>query len=456
MSQCGLCLSCGAPFLPSATELASFGRQGNQSILYLNAECDVNRELRQKFEKPVYASPKQAAHVFHESHHATAVDFMCNHHTGDSGLAWPAAGAIPAQNGPFAFNKAPRGENDRGSSLAVWAPPAAADRLAYTPLLNHIVAVANHPAVPARDGVWRAGLDERYLTCLACNSIMTQQSNMAYTLGYTTTGRKNPHGCAISGRPIKITSAVINGRALVNAYGHWTVRHNAPRVDHPTLDASDSAAPHVAYYLHMCLPLIDAAQPDPFNVPRSGQAARKLYIELSWIVLEIASLANLIEEGKRYSVGGKLSHGMQQHLGALDFYVSYFLFRLCQFEHKEAMSQRGVNFIQWHQKYYWDAVNCPDLFPRGTDLIGTRVYANTSVDARTLLQDIASGLMTLYTVDLRQFVQFVVGEIGALPIGITSYFLPPAALRVLKRRERLQVRLFFLNVSRPQAARASA
>ena len=445
MSQCGLCLSCGAPFLPTAAELATFGRQGNQSILYLNAECDVNRELRQKFEKPVYASPRQGAHVFHKSHHATAIDYMCNHHTGDSTLNWPVGvnAVIPDQNGPFAFQKAPEGSADKGASLAVWGPPPPGDRLAYTDLLNHIVTAAARPALANRNAEWRRGLDERYNTCTACNSLMTQQSNMAYTLGYGTTGRQNPHGCAIINRPITVRPAVTGNYGLANAYNRWRPRANGAPVNHPTLDASDSAAPHVAYYLHMCLPSINVAHPDPFNIPGSGQAARKLYIELCWIVLEIASLANLIEEGKRYSPGGKLSHGMQQHLGALDFYVSYFLFRLCYFEHKEDMSRRGVNFIQWHQKYYWDAVNCPALFPRGTDLIGTRVYTNTSIDARTLLQNIAEGLMALYTGEMAQLVQFVAGNTAGLPLEITSYFLPPSALRELKLREQLQVTLFF-------------
>jgi hypothetical protein len=445
--QCGLCLSCGTPFLPTARELAMFGRVGNQSILYLNAECEINRELLQKYEKPVYSSAMHGAHVFHKSHHATAIDYMCDHHTGDESLAWPAANAvIPAQNGPLAFEKTPTGNANKGASLAVWNAPPAGERLAYTNLLNHIVAVALIPALADRDAMWRGGLDERYDTCTSCNAIMTQQSNMAYTLGYTTTGHQNPHGCAIVRQPIHIRAANVRGQGLSNAYGRWTQQAGSLIVNHPTLDASDSAAPHVAYYLHMCLPLINPANPDPFNILGAGRAARRLYIELCWLVLEIASLANLIEEGKRYSVGGKLSHGLHQHLGALDFYVSYFLWRLCYFEFMHTRGLRDLDFIQWHQKYYWDAVNCPALFPRGTDLIGSMVYANTSINARVLLKDIADGLMVLYSRQLQPLIQFIVLEgvaRAALPLGVSSYFLPLAALRELKRRERRQVFIFF-------------
>ena len=89
-----------------------------------------------------------------------------------------------------------------------------------------------------------------------------------------------------------------------------------------------------------------------------------------------------------------LSHGMHQHLGALDLYVSFFLWRLVQFEFGARVSA-VLDFVQWHQKYYWDAIDCKAMFKRNHshDIIGRFVYGTTNQPGRALVESICKNLI---------------------------------------------------------------
>ena len=168
---------------------------------------------------------------------------------------------------------------------------------------------------------------------------------------------------------------------------------------------------------------------------------RSLYLHLSWIILEIACLATLRDLGKLYDPVGARSHGPQQHSGALDIYVSYFIYRLMQFQYGEHVEREGLDFVQWHQKYYWDAINCKALFPRNriTRLIADRVYTTVMQGSKPLVQEICQGLIRLYVDDLDSLVSFVTNQPYDLPMEIRSYFLPLPAMRELRRRSARQV-----------------
>jgi hypothetical protein len=122
--------------------------------------------------------------------------------------------------------------------------------------------------------------------------------------------------------------------------------------------------------------------------------------------------------------------------------VSYFVFRLMQFEHGLLVRRAGLDFVQWHQKYYWDALNCKGLFPveLATSLLGARVYSSVAQPSRDLLEDICGGLMNLYTTDLQPLIMFVTDQRAGLPLEVTAYFLPLPAMRELKARSGRQVR----------------
>lgn len=87
---------------------------------------------------------------------------------------------------------------------------------------------------------------------------------------------------------------------------------------------------------------------------------------------------------------------MHQHLGALDLYVSFFLWRLVQFEYGQRVSA-VLDFAQWHQKFFWDAIDCKALFKHqgGQDILGRLVYGTTHQPGRALVESICKNLIRL-------------------------------------------------------------
>lgn len=459
-AQCGLCLSCGAPFLPSSKEVSFYNRKGNLSVLYLNAEFENDPELRRLFDKPKFSEPRDMAHIFHVSHHSTAIDYMCNHHTGDESPTMPAAGhALPRRNGPLPYFISPT--SNVGPHCAVWARPPEDERLDFSTMLDHIVDSASHVSRHNRDTRRPLSIDMTYPMCKGCNAIMTSTANMRYIVGFCATARSNQNGCIIPNDTTPISAAVASkggGRELKFAYGNWTCPNPAVVSLHPAYDATDAVAPHVAYFLHTCLPFVSDAHPDPFDnaaMPGSVRTARTLYIELSWLILEIACIATLIEFGHRYDGGGR-SHGMQQHWGALDIYVSFFLWRLFEFDHKEAVLRTGLDFQQWHQKYFWDVIHCTALFPAPLPnaTVGVTVYNSTDINSRDLLELICERLMDIYLVKLPPLFNFLRGFNPAPPLTdeqlfVNKYFLPLRAMVQLRNTAIAQARPLPFPTPRP-------
>ena len=452
--QCALCLSCGSPFLPKSTEADTYLRKGTQSVLFLNQEFEDNHELRRKYNIAKYTDVKQAGHIFHDSHHQLALEYMCTRHTGDANVRWAGGGVRVVPDGvnvPMPYMKNPQGKKDKGPMLATWNAPPEDSRLDFRSLLHLLISAAD--LTSARPSL--INLDETYAICKACNMIMTQQNNMNFHLGLKTMRAVNP-APLLGPRGDMITQWKANTRSASprEAYGRWSrIAGAAGRGTlHPHGNTGDDLTPGIAYYLHMCLPFLGGGAPDPFT--RIGNAdmrgpARSLYLHLSWIILEIACLATLRDLGKLYDPVGARSHGPQQHSGALDIYVSYFIYRLMQFEYGEQVEREGLDFVQWHQKYYWDAINCKGLFPqhRITRLIADRVYTTVMQGSKPLVQEICKGLMDLYEQDLDPLVRFVTNQPVDLPMEIRSYFLPLPAMRELRRRSARQVMLLAVLLS---------
>ncbi len=443
--QCGLCLSCGAPFLPKASAVDLLRHKGNTSVLFLNMEFSGNNDIRQRYEYAKYASPKDASHLFHDSHHRSALEYMCEHHTGDSDVGWhgpivPNALVPAAPNGPLPYYRSPTSKRSKGPMVAVWNRPPPQHRLDFTPLLDGVVHAANQTT--ARPTLQNYA--ETQALCRGCNLIMTQENDMHFHLGLGRMRAVNT-GPIVSGTPVRHYKANDRNTDALAAYGVWRKAAGTP-TQHPLGNASDDLTPMVAYYLHMCLPYVQLpGHPDPFqqhiaNAPMRFHA-RSLYLQLCWIILEIACVATLRDVGRLYAPVGSRSHGPQQHSGVLDLYVSFFLFRLMQFEFGTNVRREGLDFVQWHQKYFWDALNCKEMFPveQATALLGARVYSSVVQPSRDLVQDICGGLMHLYDHELRPLILFVTNQHGTLPMEITSYFLPLPVMRELKARSGRQV-----------------
>lgn len=443
--QCGLCLSCGAPFLPNAAAVDLFRHKGNTSVLFLNMEFAGNADIRQRYEYAKYSSAKDASHMFHDSHHRSALEYMCDHHTGDSDVTW--GGLVmrnivvtAANNGPLPYYRTPTSKRSKGPMVATWGRPPAQERLNFETMLEFILEAGNLPDSRAT----QQNYDETYALCKGCNLIMTQENNMNFHLGLGRMRATNT-GPLVMGSPVKQYKANDFGNDQFSAYGRWK-KGAGTCTRHPQGAAQDDLTPMLAYYLHMSLPFVqNQNDQDQFyqNIrnPRMAQAARALYLQQAWIILEIACVATLRDRGRLYAPLGSRSHGPQQHSGVLDLYVSFFLFRLMQFEFGNTVRKEGLDFIQWHQKYFWDALNCKGLFPvqQATTLLGARVYSSVVQPSRDLLQDICEGLMRLYREDLRPLILFAANQRQDLPMEITAYFLPLPAMRELKARSGRQV-----------------
>ena len=454
LHQCGLCLSCGVPFMPSSDDTDLYRHTGNLSILFLNVEFKNNHQIQLQYQTPKFTSDKQESHVFHDSHHSTALNHMCNHHTGDSNLSWPAAAAngtvFPdTPNGPIPYYRSPGSKKGRQPHGAVWNAPPEADRLDFSPLLDHTISAAQKSTARA----FEQNLSQTFSICRGCNAIMTQRNDMEYHLGLGNMRSENsdPLIKTYTPAPIMQNKATDHNKDPKNGYGVWTRARGAGALS-PSGKKEDDLTPAVAYYLHLCLPFIDGTHANPFDQitglaqDEMRRSARTLYLELSWVILEIACVATLKERGRLYKPLGERSHGPHQHAGVLDFYVSYFVFRMLQFEYGEDVYREGLDFVQWHQKYYTDATNCKELFKNGAGvardkLLASLVYSNTNKPSRELLVDICTGLMTLYTETLKPLIEFTRGRQAqaSLPIGVKQYFLPLPAMRELRRRSSTRV-----------------
>lgn len=455
--QCGLCLSCGAPFLPNSKQVSFYNRKGNLSVLYINDEYENDRELRALFHVPKFSDPREGAHIFHRSHHQTAIDYMCNHHRNDDAPEWTASGKLREFNGPLPYLNAPTAVKDgtRGPSVAVWDRPSKADRLDFGDLLELIVDLASHKDRHHYDARRPQSIDITYQMCKGCNAIMTATANMRFLIGFTAGSERNSNGSIIERdlKPIRCRTADANGNGLLFAFRSWTFDPGEHEEEHPNYTKDDIMDPHVAYYLHLCLPFLDAPSDNPFNttdMPGTVRTARSLYLELSWVILEIACIATLIDKGHLYDKGSR-SHGMAQHWGALDIYVSFFVWRLCEFHHRKAIHKSGLDFPQWHQKYFCEAIHCPALYPGRilpNTTIGQLVCPATDMNSRDLVETICTNLVELYSHTLENLRWFVTANPPAPPLSdewlfVTKYFLPLDTMRLLRQLGGTQVSLPF-------------
>ena len=439
-NQCGLCLSCGAPFMPDLSQTEWFNRDANLSILFLNTQFARNPDIMRSFEVPKLCSERQASHMIHRSYHHTALDYMCNRLRGDRNVGTPAAMLAgyriqDTPNNAFLYYHTATG--NAGPRAACWPRPPQDQRLNMRPLLRAIQRASMQPeALPIPQS-----LAQTYDMCAGCNALMTQKSHMRFLLGVRGAGLKNQRGRILQ-QPGVIQqfdmTAGRNGQTLDRAYGRWRVHQHPHPITSPNLVKADSDAPAIAYYLHLCLPFRDVAGADGFQGIRANMrgTARAHYLQQCWLILEIACLATLLEENTVTKPHSRKSHGMHQHLGALDVYVSYFFWRMIQFRYAVIVNRRGMSFIEWHQKFYCDARNCRyDLLSEHDrrTTTGQLVYAQTDVPARTLVQTIGRRLVNYYRNDLTMLFRHIIGD-QHVSRHVKDYFVPVAALRALRDR----------------------
>jgi len=338
--QCGLCLSCGSPFLPGIEDVDFFNREANLSMMFLNTLYKQDPEVQRVYDHPKLCSTRQASHMFHVSYHATALDYMCNRHQRDRDVGMPVPGANALiqdmPNAPLLFYHTATG--NAGASVACWNRPGRNERVDLSPLFRFVQRVRNPYRVPRT-------LAQTFDMCVGCNSLMTQKSHFRFLLGLRGAGAKNQQGVLLRRNVITRSNADPRRTDVSGGYGVWQVANNPRVLQMPNNHKQDSETPAIAYYLHMCLPYQVNRNGDAFqNVPRNARrSVRALYLKLCWIVLEIACLGSLLLEGTKTKRGSKRSHGLHQHRGVLDVYVSYFFWHLALLQNGHQVGRPGLS-----------------------------------------------------------------------------------------------------------------
>ena len=434
--QCGLCLSCGAPFLPDIDDIDFFNREANLSVLFLNTQFKQNPEIQRTYDVPKLCSKRQASHIVHVSYHQTALDYMCNRHTDDNdvgigaGFNMVGGSAVPdLANAPFLYYHT--ASTKEGPKAATWARPPEDRRIDMGDLLDRIEEAYDNDPVHAQP--FQPG--RMYDICAGCNALMTQKSHFRFLLGCRGAGAKNMRGCIVARDAFTQYNVESRRHALPDAYGVWQVQNGGVRRA-PRRIKTDSEAPAIAYYLHMCLPHQGAGQQNYFNRFRPTAlrlATRQVYLELCWVILEIACLATLLDEGTATKPREtKRSHGRHQHLGVLDLYVSYFFWRLAVYC---LGGRKQMDFVQFHQKFFSDARNCPGLLPESSRRVttGSLMYSASSQSAKGLVEEICSYLMFYFKNELQPLVELCCGG-GDVDKPIKEYFLQFDVVRILRAR----------------------
>ena len=139
VEQCGLCLSCGTPFLPIAEDMVNYDSLGNISLLYLNRRVRNDPVLQRRIRHPSITAKGDSSHVVHASHHEPAVRVMSLYCEQDfSGM--------PRMDFPFV--RAPRGANPT-PLIAQWkVVRKVRDMVNMTQLADYLAGLAGVVAPP--------------------------------------------------------------------------------------------------------------------------------------------------------------------------------------------------------------------------------------------------------------------------------------------------------------------
>jgi hypothetical protein len=415
--QCGLCLSCGVPMMPKPENIDTYAvDRGYLSLMHLNNEFRIAASMT-KFHNPHFTSIENLAHVCHTSHHQTAVKYMMDTHTGDQSVrpVHDRRRALAA----FAYYKTP--STKKTPQIAWWPRPPKDERIKYRSLRSFITRTVSGVPDPEKarfvDALDLEDIDVKFKTCRDCNGVMTREARFNELLQnerlFTNLG----------------AMTVVNASGGVGvAPANWT-RDGAPR-------RQDGLAPRLAYYLHLCMPFVSDPAHDWFEgVAGAGEEThkvmRKFYVQQAWLVLQVACLCGTVERSE-VEGGAALTAGTKAYTGSLDFYVSYFCWRMFLFEHGTTFHQRSLDFVQWHQKYMWHAHGCPGLDLPRRQTIGANVEPSGSPTARGLVEGVQRRLVRLYRRTLRPLTDFLRG-VASPPREITEYFVKPSRLGGLIR-----------------------
>ena len=168
-SQCGLCLSCGVPFIPMGEGMVEYDRLGNITMFWFQRQ--VREKMADRVTNPVFTSKGDRSHILHKSNHAQAVAFISDHRR-EPGLQ----NSDPDNDdGAFPFMRAPTGRSQ--ALLAFWPAPDAGDLMDFRRLLSLVDGLAHPAGIP-----FTIDRELKVLCCRSCNSSMTMEFWFRYHL----------------------------------------------------------------------------------------------------------------------------------------------------------------------------------------------------------------------------------------------------------------------------------
>lgn len=159
----GLCLSCGAPFIPIGEDMVEYDRLGNISIFYLQKKTRTNPMMQATIKKPTFCSGPHSAHILHKHHHYNAVHFMAETNIDDH-----------RTDGFFPFIRAPTGTKPQ-RLMAEWGAIPDETMLRFPDLLNLITGLET-------DGGQPSDYLQEVQCCKDCNHSMTMEFWFRYHL----------------------------------------------------------------------------------------------------------------------------------------------------------------------------------------------------------------------------------------------------------------------------------
>ena len=160
----GLCLSCGAPFIPIGEDMVEYDRLGNISIFYLQKMTRRDPVMLATIKKPTFCSGPHSAHILHKSHHYQAVHFMAESRI-----------VSPREDDLFPFIRAPTGKKPQ-RLLAAWELSSdGSDVLSFPALADWIASLET-------DGNQPADYLQEVQCCKDCNNSMTMEFWFRYHL----------------------------------------------------------------------------------------------------------------------------------------------------------------------------------------------------------------------------------------------------------------------------------
>ena len=436
LAQCGLCLSCGTPFMSTPLNAVDFG---DSCMLYLHKEYNLDDTVRESVSnagKIRLMGNMQRAHLVHDKAHSVAVGYAAykmpigdvdipdHNQVGDD--AHPALHAV---GGAHLRWDEPVAEGVRFGSndkvMAAWASPAP-QRDEVLDLYTEVMESGDFESewtpftfLPIPPTYSSDTQNNIVLLCDICNLAATSLGQFSKIL-HELVPRNTYDLYAVQGGNLK--------NPVMSNFGEWRVNSNAgPRV-------TRNLTAEVAVFLHSCtnlaLPPALHLAPEVERIVLQNRVA--LLTHLNWITLQVVCLA---EQAYAPLLNVKLPKHTRIYTGLADLYISLWLWLYSRWRYDDLMN---VSFACWHQKYMWVCVDCPALWRDGAGR--DRTVSNLlsyvlpqqagATPARDKVAACVRGLLALYQVVL-PVVRILTGHL--VDIRVRDFFLPFSEALQLER-----------------------